>query len=598
MAPVPDYSNSSSPLSEIRPTQNAKIPLGEYFFRRVKSLEVSSCFTVPGDYNLFFLDHSYNVSGMNLRNCCNELNTAYAADGYARASNKFGVAITTFGVGELSAMNGLSGAMAEFVPVLHVVGTTPRSVKAKQDNHTHHLITPIDLLQQSDHHIYEKMAGMISCCVESIENLEDAPNQIDNVLKQILIHKRPGYLYIPCDLANSLVDSSNLTKYQSQDFYQIQDPNPTYTSECVELILSKIYASQNPAIVGDVLIDRFQLTSEMRQIVNHTQFNNYTTPMGKSILDESEDSFVGSYWGKESHPLVQQSLLESDLILHFGGYHNEINSGHYTMYQNMDAEKLIYISDKFIRIGSQVFENTSLVPIIKGILEKLDSKRCPQSLKISAEIKTQISTIIDSPTPSDISQTYVLQKLSQFIQPGDHVVCETGSFMFGIPDVRFPTNCRYFGQNFYLSIGYALPATLGVGCAMKDAGDNSRLILFEGDGAAQMTIQEFANYMHQDIKPIIFLLNNNGYTVERIINGPELSYNDIMPNWQWTKIFNIFGDHDNSKSQGTRVETRKQLDLLIKSSMIQNDKINIIEVILDKFDVPWRFNFMTGASKE
>lgn len=54
--------------------------------------------------------------------CCNELNAAYAADGYARIKGVPGVLVTTYAVGELSAMNGVAGAYAEHAGMIHVVG--------------------------------------------------------------------------------------------------------------------------------------------------------------------------------------------------------------------------------------------------------------------------------------------------------------------------------------------------------------------------------------------------------------------------------------------------------------------------------------------
>lgn len=78
-------------------------------------------FGVPGDYNLQFLDHVIDHPTLRWVGCANELNAAYAADGYARMSGA-GALLTTFGVGELSAINGIAGSYAEYVPVLHIVG--------------------------------------------------------------------------------------------------------------------------------------------------------------------------------------------------------------------------------------------------------------------------------------------------------------------------------------------------------------------------------------------------------------------------------------------------------------------------------------------
>ncbi|OWB87021.1 magnesium ion binding protein [[Candida] boidinii] len=94
-----------------------QIPLGKYFFERMKQLDVNTIFGVPGDFNLALLDHIYEVEGMRWAGNANELNAAYAADGYSRIKG-LSCLITTFGVGELSALNGVAGAFAEHVEII------------------------------------------------------------------------------------------------------------------------------------------------------------------------------------------------------------------------------------------------------------------------------------------------------------------------------------------------------------------------------------------------------------------------------------------------------------------------------------------------
>ncbi|CAF1542796.1 unnamed protein product, partial [Rotaria sp. Silwood1] len=84
-------------------SKNEKMTIGNYLLRRLKSLDVDIIFGVPGDYNLPFLDQIEDFDGIQWGNNCNELNASYAADGYARIRG-IGVLVTTFGVGELSAI--------------------------------------------------------------------------------------------------------------------------------------------------------------------------------------------------------------------------------------------------------------------------------------------------------------------------------------------------------------------------------------------------------------------------------------------------------------------------------------------------------------
>lgn len=98
-----------------------------YLLDRLSELGIEHIFGVPGDYNLAFLDDVVAHEKLEWVGNCNELNAAYLADGYARIKG-IAALITTFGVGELSAINGVAGSYAENVPVIKITGTPPTTV--------------------------------------------------------------------------------------------------------------------------------------------------------------------------------------------------------------------------------------------------------------------------------------------------------------------------------------------------------------------------------------------------------------------------------------------------------------------------------------
>ena len=93
----------------------------EYIIKKIDELGVNNIFGLPGDYNFDILNAIENNSQVNWIGCTNELNAGYAADGYARLRG-YGALVTTYGVGELSAINAIAGAMAENIPIVHIVG--------------------------------------------------------------------------------------------------------------------------------------------------------------------------------------------------------------------------------------------------------------------------------------------------------------------------------------------------------------------------------------------------------------------------------------------------------------------------------------------
>jgi pyruvate decarboxylase len=95
-----------------------KLTIGNYLGTRFEQIGLKHCFMVPGDYNLVLLGQLLQNKNILQIGCCNELNAAYAAEGYARA-NGCGAVVTTFKEA-FSALNGVAGAYAENLPVMFV----------------------------------------------------------------------------------------------------------------------------------------------------------------------------------------------------------------------------------------------------------------------------------------------------------------------------------------------------------------------------------------------------------------------------------------------------------------------------------------------
>jgi len=136
--------------------------------------------------------------------------------------------------------------------------------------------------------------------------------------------------------------------------------------------------------------------------------------------------------------------------------------------------------------------------------------------------------------------------------------------------MSFPDDTTYIAQMFYHSIGYSVGATLGACTEQK-----RRVLLFVGDGSFQMGAQEIATMIKQGYRPIIFLLNNQGYGIERTIHdGP---YNDLS-SWRYYLLPQVFGSEP-----GILVQTEGQLEEALTIAESAN-KLTFIEVQVDKYD--------------
>lgn len=150
---------------------------------------------------------------------------------------------------------------------------------------------------------------------------------------------------------------------------------------------------------------------------------------------------------------------------------------------------------------------------------------------------------------------------------------ETGTLSYGLAHVRLAEDTVYISQGSWQSIGYALPAAFGAQVAAPDR----RVLLFIGDGSFQLTAQGLSSMAEQNVKPVVFFLNNSGYTVERYLNtdNPQAAYNDI-PSWDYIKLVKSFY----AEARTTRVTTTEELKQAV-SQLDETDSLHFIEIAVD-----------------
>lgn len=583
--------------------------LGEYLFLRIAQAnpKLKSIFGIAGDFNVLLLEHLYKESvssKMEFVGICNELNAAYAADGYAKAIDGMSVLVTTFGVGELSAINGIAGAFAEYAPVLHIVGTTSlqeqrQAATATSDDlvNIHHLVQNKNSLEPPLHNVYKKTAEPFCVALESLD-LDVASNldKIDRVMVKINQENRPGYLYVPLDIANMQVPVDRLM----QPIVNSELTNGSVLKCVSERILDLLYKAKMPSILGDIMMKRFHAQEAFDRFTKSLPSNYvklFNSIEGR-LVDESLPNFMGNYGGKFScgDNTRQRVEQETDCLIVLGFSESEVNSGRGT--RNLGGiANVILVHPDYIKFNKEYLllkdTETGLRPFSIGDLmaqilqdynpAKFEHDTSSDNIGAKAQ-KVPLASFDEQETALYvITQNRLLDFFGEYLRSNDIFVVETTSFLFGVPDIKFPSGVQFYSQHFYGSIGYALPATLGICRAERDLGSNRRIILVQGDGSAQMTVQELSSYLRHDIKaPEVFLLNNNGYTVERYIKGPTRSYNDIQGTWDWGKLLEVFGDKDSEKHERMHVDVMDDLSRV--SQLKPTEKIRFMDLKLGEMD--------------
>jgi pyruvate decarboxylase len=345
---------------------DTQIPLGEYLFRRLSQLSISHIFGVPGDFNLNLLDHIDSVPSLTWVGTRNELNGAYAADGYARTSGRPGVLVTTFGVGELSAINGIGGSVAEYVPIIHISGMTAR--KAQQAR----LMIHHTLGEGREHTIFTEVSKPLSAATAVLmDNEAEWTAEIDRVIEVAFKRKLPVYLYIPIDVPDILVDASRLET--PLDLEIRNAGKEEREDELVEFVTKRLKEAERPALLVDLIAQRYGLREEIEEIAKLAGVPAFATPLGKSVIDETSPYYGGLYLGFVTKGEgVKEAFESADFVFSVGHFPSDSNTGGWTQ----KFPEMVAGNGEYVRVqdanGQIVSEDKiNFVPVVKKVLERL-----------------------------------------------------------------------------------------------------------------------------------------------------------------------------------------------------------------------------------
>lgn len=545
----------------------SEITLGRYLFERLKQVDTNTIFGLPGDFNLSLLDKIYEVPGMRWAGNANELNAAYAADGYARVKGMAAL-ITTFGVGELSALNGIAGSYAEHVGVLHIVGVPSISSQAKQLL-LHHT------LGNGDFTVFHRMSANISETTAMLTDIAAAPAEIDRCIRTTYVTQRPVYLGLPANLVDLKVPASLL---DTPIDLSLKPNDVSAETEVVDLVLDLIKDAKNPIILADACCSRHDVKAETKKLIDVTQFPSFVTPMGKGSIDEQNPRFGGVYVGTLSSPEVKEAVEGADLILSVGALLSDFNTGSFSY--SYKTKNIVEFHSDYIKIRNATFPGVQMKFALQKLLTKV-AEAAKGYKPVAVPARTPANAESADSTP--LKQQWIWNEVGKFLQEGDVVITETGTSAFGINQSHFPNKTYGISQVLWGSIGFTTGATLGAAFAAEEIDPKKRVILFIGDGSLQLTVQEISTMIRWGLKPYLFVLNNDGYTIERLIHGEKAQYNDIQP-WKNLDLLPTFGAKDYETHRVATTGEWKKLTTCEKFN--ENSKIRMIEVMLPVMDAP------------
>lgn len=538
-------------------TENA-YTVGDYLLDRLAELGVTEIFGVPGDYQLEFLDHVLAHPDVRWVGGANELNAGYAADGYGRLRGMAAL-VTTFGVGELSAANAVAGSFAEHVPVVHVVGAPSKDTQGAR-RIVHHT------LGDGDFEHFLRISREITCAQANLAPAT-ATREIDRVLSEVREQKRPGYLLIATDVARFPTEppAAPLPRYTGGTSPRALT---LFTAAAAELI-----GDHRVSVLADFLVHRLGCVRELNTLLDADVVPHATLMWGKSLVDESSPNYVGIYAGAASEDSVREVIEDAPVLVTAGVLFTDMVSGFFS--QRIDAARTIDIGANQSVIAGQVYAPLDMAAALEAVAAIL-SERGITSPQLPPPPAPAPAAVPAREAP--LTQEALWDRLSQALTPGNVVLADQGTSFYGMAGHRLPSGVTFIGQPLWGSIGYTLPAALGAGLADR----NRRTVLLIGDGAAQLTVQELGAFSREGLAPVVVVVNNDGYTVERAIHGVTAQYNDIAA-WHWAELPAVLGVAD---ALTFRVATCGELDDALSAAADTRDRMVFIEALVPRLDIP------------
>ena len=522
--------------------------IGQYLLQRLHDHGVRHVFGVPGDYVLKLYEE-ISKSALEHIGTTREDTAAFAADGYARVHG-LGALAVTYGVGALNVVNAIAGAHAESSPVV-VVSGGPGIRDRREESLVHHRFGPFNFQRE----IFDR----ITCAAAVLDDPAIAFRQIDRVLAAARHYRRPVYLELPRDLVDEAGYPLPAEKLAAAE----SDPAPL--EEAVEETLELLGAAKSPAVLAGVEVHRLDLQDDLLHFVNRSHIPVAATLSGKSVIGERHAGYLGVYEGAMGPEPTRERIEGADILLLLGVALNDVDLGVYTA--NLDPERMVRASQGEVMIRHHRYPKVQLRHFLRALIQKV----APRAESFPPGI----------PGPSApgfpengraMSVARLIGRVNEALTPDMIVICDTGDCLFAAVELRVHERTEFLASGFYTTMGFALPAAVGVYAARRDR----RPLVLVGDGAFQMTGTEISTLARLGSNAIVIVFNNGGYSTERfILDGP---FNDIQP-WSFHRIGELVGT-----VVGHFAETEDEFERALGTALGTLDRPSLIEVKLPPFD--------------
>jgi len=539
-----------------------------YILARLKQAGLGHMFAVPGDYAGPFLEALDADPDIIRVPTINELGAGYAADGYARFTG-IGAACVQYGVGGFSALNCAAGSFVERVPVA-IISASPatgrRLLERQQQILFHHSTGDL----QAARLVYDQ----VTVASEIITDPCLAPAQIDRAITAMLTFHRPIYL----EVAQNVWAQACAAPAGTLAPIPIAS-NANFLAAMVAAAWGMILSAKQPVLWFGVEIQRYGLQALAQKLVDASGLPFTTTSLGKTVLDEGQACFIGTYADPASPRSTREVMAACDCPVALGA----IITDDYLNIMASSYAQMVAINDDYARVGDTYFAQVTLAGFLEGLIAQCEAD--PAFPRAWTPVETGAEDEEEAP-PGRLTYNRFYRQLTGFLQAEDLlgesalVLGESTSLyvfgnLFGLPPDSF------VGQAAWGSLGHETGCALGVAL-----GSGKRPWVVAGDGGFMMICQEMSSLARAGVNAAVFVMSNQGYAIEQAFVDikaftPEGAFApfDVLPAWDYVALAKAFG------AQGWRVETEAELAVALQAIAGLDGVPALVEVVIPQKDL-------------
>lgn len=556
--------------------------VADYLLTRLKQLNVTEVFQIPGDYVKHFTQALEYFDGVSAVGAMNELDAGYAADAYGRTRG-LGAVSLQYGVSTFSALNAIAGAYVERSPVV-VISATPgadaRQIGSMYGVLYHHSTGNLN----ADQAVYQH----VTVAAETLSTSVGAAEKIDALLVAALTHRRPVYIACYKEVWGEPCPRPGSTPLCAEEPHS----EPLALENAVQQAWTQITAAKNPIIFAGVEVLRFGLSDLLQQLIDASGMLYTTTSLGKTVLDEQGDKFVGTYSDAASIASVRELVQQADCFLNFGTI---ITDDYLWFVENKYADMVLATSEE-IRVGYFKYAGVTMKDFMQALLQRFRHATPTYPLTCVAPPQPRYpdpwaanADPYDSGDPQTLSYNRFFQHAMKFLQ--ERQLFDQIVMTYGVSSAMYvATNAYGLAQNSYISsaawqcIGFETGAASGA-----QLGSGKRAWAVAGDGGFMMVCQSLSTLARNKLNAVIFVMSNAVYAIEQVYvditsfePGPEHQFDsfDLLPQWDYLALAQAYG------ARGFRVTTVDELEQTLQALQALHDQPALVEVVIPQKDLP------------